>query len=772
MSLRRFFLIALCALPAVLLLRLNGQLNDSYVWRPVRIVAGGFVPGFIAHPTQPGLIYLRTDIGSVYRWNQHNGQWIPLTDFQTPANYNLNGPESVALDPTDPTRLYIAAGMYTGGPQAMLISTDQGASFTTVSVPFQMASNTDDRTAGERLAVNPFSPNELLMGTRYQGLYKSTDNAQTWNRVTSFPLASTTDGFGIQWVLYDPVNSGTIYAGAYTSSTIYKSTDDGATWSALPGQPLSWPFSVSGSTHAPVPVRAVLNPDGNLYVTYGDYPGPNNMNHGVVEKFNPSTNTWTNITPPLDTADGETSQSGGFCGISQDPTSPGIVAVSTLDRWYPVDTVYLTHDGGNTWVDLAHLTSAAGVMGLNAGNYYFNPSVYQLVSPWLTFGGTSYPTGTAKFGWWMSALLIDPTDPNHLLFGTGATVYATRNLSVAYSGAAPTWSVQALGIEETAVTALISPTAGAHLLSGMGDIGGFRHDDFVISPVGGMFTNPVAGTLGSLDWAGRNPSAIVRTQSPNSASMSPCNYGGISKDGGATWNPIPACPSGVNSGNGGVLAVDASGAMLMWTPASGSSNLQYSTDGGNSWTSVTGLFGNVTAVADKATPNLFYAFTGTNFYSTGSSGGTAFSKVNSAALPISGACNSCGVPVVNFAQKGNIWLPLGGSGLRHSVDGGVTWTNPNVAEANSVAVGAAGATTHNPAIFLYGMPTPSSAMAIYRSDDNGTTWTQINDPAHQYGGPTVIQADPRVYGRVYLGMNGRGIIYGEPASGYVRTHKR
>jgi oligoxyloglucan reducing-end-specific cellobiohydrolase len=754
MGLRKLRLPVLCAASLLLLLRLSAQLDNSYVWRPVRIVAGGFVPGLVAHPTQPGLIYARTDIGSVYRWNAHTGQWIPLTDFQTPANYNLNGPS---------------------GPAAILISTDQGATFTSVSAPFQMASNTDGRNTGERLAVNPFNPSELLMGTRYNGLYKSEDNAQTWSKVTSFPLASSSDGFGIQWVVFDPVNSGTIYAGVYTTSTVYKSTDDSATWAALPGQPLSWPFSVSSGTHAPAPMRAVVNPDGNVYITYGSYPGPNNMNYGLVEKFNPANNSWTNITPPLDTAEGETSQSGGFCGLTQDPNSAGTVAVSTLDRWYPVDTVYLTHDGGATWIDLAHVTSAAGFAGLDAGNYYFNPSVFGLLSPWLTFGGTSPPTGSAKFGWWMSALLIDPTNPNHLMFGTGATIYATNNLSVAESGSAPTWSVQALGIEETAVTALISPTADANLLSGVGDIGGFRHDELDVAPAAGMYTNPVATSVGSLDWAGQNPAVIVRTQSPSSASTSPCTYGGLSGDGGASWTPVPACPTGVNSGNGGALAVDASGTMLMWAPATASSNLQYSTGGGNTWTSVTGLFGNPAAVADKVAPNLFYTFTGSRFYSTGTSGGTAFSQVNSTALTASGLCDGsgCGIPVVNFSQKGDIWLPLGSSGLRHSTDGGVTWTNPsNVTWANSVAVGAAGTATHIPAIYLYGEAAPASVMAIYRSDDGGTTWVQINDAQHQYGGPTLIQADPRVYGRVYLGMNGRGIVYGEPAQHFEPSSKK
>jgi oligoxyloglucan reducing-end-specific cellobiohydrolase len=779
-----------------------------YVYNPVTIMAGGYVPGMIAHPTQPGLTYARTDIGGVYRWNPSTNDWTPLLDFNSAANYNLTGPESIAIDPTNPNNLYIAAGMYTTTSDwAFLVSTNQGESFSVYpETSFPMASNNDGRAAGERLAVNPFKPSELFMGTRSTGLWVSENYAQTWTKSATFPVASDTDGYGLQFVVFDPVNSGTIYVGSYSKSLVYVSKDDGATWNSLPA--VNWPANVlsadaPSTPRAPSPERALINPDGNLYVTFDDSPGPNSTAWGIVEKYNPQNPSggWTNITPPLD-GTFQTVPRGGFIGLTQNPNVSGTIAVSTFNRYYPVDDVYITQNGGSTWTSLAYncceYANGNGVDGPAYGNYYYDSAVYG-ASPYLTFGDTVYqgpPTGdpypSSRFGWWESAVLIDPINPAHIMYGTGATIYATDNLSaINFSmtngstgvnlGPAPTWYVQGQGIEETAVLALISPTSGAHLLSGVGDDGGFRHDDFTVSPLGtvagtsyGMFTNPVASNVGSLDWAGQNPSVIVRGNEPESATTSPCTYGAYSNDGGTTWAPFPKCATGANSGNGGVVAVDAGGTMFMWTGSSGSSTRpSYSTNNGTTWTATTGLSTRVSAYADKVTPKLFYAFvSGTGVYSTTTTGGITFSKVNtSPAILTKGTCTyvtgDCGLPVANWAKAGDLWLPLGTNGLYHSSNAGVTWTQVVTTEVDAVAIGATVPSTTTQSVFIYGLPTVGAFRGIYRSDNvasGGSTWYQINDTNHQYGGPTVIAADPLVYGRVFLGMNGRGIIYIDPAN--------
>jgi xyloglucan-specific exo-beta-1,4-glucanase len=64
-----------------------------------------------------------------------------------------------------------------------------------------------------------------------------------------------------------------------------------------------------------------------------------------------------------------------------------------------------------------------------------------------------------------------------------------------------------------------------------------------------------------------------------------------------------------------------------------------------------------------------------------------------------------------------------------------------------------------PAIFVSGQNDGTNWISI--SVDKGRTWNRINDDAHQYGFTSnEITGDPRVFGRVYVATNGRGIVIG------------
>ena len=65
-----------------------------------------------------------------------------------------------------------------------------------------------------------------------------------------------------------------------------------------------------------------------------------------------------------------------------------------------------------------------------------------------------------------------------------------------------------------------------------------------------------------------------------------------------------------------------------------------------------------------------------------------------------------------------------------------------------------------PAIYLSGKVDGSAG--VYRSDDEGQSFSLISDDQHRFGWVGFITGDQRQYGRVYLGTGGRGVIYGDP----------
>ncbi|MFJ8110758.1 1,4-beta-glucanase [Streptomyces sp. NPDC096132] len=712
---------ALTTLPAV-----QGQAQaadnatPTYRWRTAVIGGTGFVTGVLFHPTVRGLAYARTDIGGAYRWDDRAASWTPLTDHLGWDDWNLLGVEALAVDPAHPDRLYLALGTYTqswAGNGAILRSEDRGTTWTRTDLTVKLGANEDGRGAGERLLVDPRDSDTLWLGTRHDGLLKSTDRGATWAPATGFPATPSASGQGVTLVV---AAGRTVYAGwgdsdgTAGSPNLYR-TSDGRTWETVPGQPTG--------TSAKVPIRAAHDRHTRqLYVTYADAPGPNGQSAGSVHKLATATGTWTEVTPAAP-APGDTF---GYGGVAVDARRPGTLVVSTNNRWSAVDTVYRTTDGGRTWTSLK------------------DSAVFDVSeTPYLKWGDDQ-----PKFGWWIQAVAVDPYDSKHVLHGTGATLYGTRDLKH--------WAPQIRGLEETAVRQLISPPAGeAHLISGLGDIGVMYHERLTASPSRGMATNPVFGSATGLAQAAARPAYVVRS------GWGDHGNGAHSNDGGRTWAPFEAQPA-IAKVAPGPIAANADGSVLLWSFVhwDGTKYAAHrSTDNGRIWSEISSFPKGATPVADPVDPALLYAYdtdTGTLYASTDS--GRTFGA-RAGGLP---SGDSQFKLVAAPGRSGDLWLSTKWNGLYRSTDGGASFSKIDSCWASyTLGFGRAADGADYPAIYQVG--STEAITALYRSDDGAKTWVRINDDRHQWGWiGEVVVGDPRVYGRVYLATNGRGIQYGEP----------
>jgi hypothetical protein len=701
-----------------------------YRWSNVTVGGGGFAPGIVFSTAAPGLAYLRTDMGGAYRWEDRTGTWVPLTDGIAEGSYF--GIESIAPDPVAPDRVYAAVGMSARGPAAMLLSDDRGAHWRIVPVPFRMGGNEAGRGLGERLAVDPRDTKQLLFGSRHDGLWRSDDAGLHWRRDKGFPYAGAgtpaprETHAGIGFVLFDPARS-RIFAGIADARAagLLRSDDDGKNWSRVPGGPAGL-----------LPVKAAIDGAGRLYVTYADGIGPSGVTRGAIWALEPS-GTFHDVTPDR-RAD---APPGGYIGITADPKRAGTAYASTFNRWKPVDTLWRTADGGLHWTDLGPLSRRD-----------------TSTTPFLNWGHSE-----AALGHWIAGLALDPFDRERLAYTTGDTVYVTRD---APAGSL-VWTPWTRGIEQTAIITLTSPTAGAHLVSGFGDLGGFVHRDFGRSPPDGMFLSPRNTNTNSLDYAGRAGLVLVRSGNVHDGQEIEAGLG-WSDDGGASWHPLRTPlwndGRGVEAQGKAPVTVSADGARFFVA----AERPLLTRDRGKAWTDIVGLPGNVRIVADKVDPRLAWAIDPDMRRILASvDGGEHFAPIETRGLctdlSLTRARNRESQPalVASPFVRGDLFL-LCGKALYRSHDAGRRFARltPDL----DIALFGLGLGTAPASPAIYAVATRAGETGIWRSPDGGRRWSRIDDAQHRWGGRfRVISGDPRLRGRVYVGTDGRGILNGDPA---------
>lgn len=700
--------------------------ETGYRWGTVAMGGGGFVSGIVPSKAAKGVVFARTDVGGMYRWNDSRGTWLPLLDWASENETGYLGVEALAADPTDASRVYALVGIsyFNGGKTAILRSSDTGNTFqvTEVSGQFKAHGNGMGRGSGEKLAVDPNRPEILLCGTRWNGLWKSADRGATWTRLTGFPVTTSDDENGVSFILFDSRNgvagqaTQRIWAGVSRMGTdnLYVSEDAGATWNPVPG-----------AITTAMPQRASISSDGMLYLSYGNGAGPHGhwslpepMDAGSLRKLAVASGTWTDISPAGFTR--------AMSGISVDPRDPKHLLATSINTYWQQpngwgDVIFRSTDAGATWT--SEWTAGA------------------------TMGNGGIPWGGAQTVHWAGSAEIDPFDSERAWVSSGNGIFRTTSLSAAKS----VWSFDVAGIEETVPLDAVSIPSGP-FVSVIGDYDGFVNaSPSAYSPSGRHA--PSMGTTTGIAMAGK---ALTLARSGDQLQ--------VSNDMGATWTALTKPVDELK----GRVGLSADGKVLLWSSGTATTLRRCALSSGT-WSTATGITASTAPVGDQLDPARFYAYLpGSGQFLASTDTGKSF-----AAKASPGTGGSVLVRPVP-GRTGQVWVPLYGGGLTRTLDGGATWSKFGaVTRCDAVGFGAPKTGSSHPAAYLWG--TVNAVTGIFRSDDTGATWTRINDDAHEYGGPAngqFVLGDMNVWGRVYMSTAGRGIAWGEPPTTPVGTASR
>jgi len=197
-------------------------------------------------PGDPNTYYVGAASGGLWKSTDGGAHFTPIFDNQPVQSIG-----SIAVAPSDPNVVYVGTGepylrSHVSVGWGMFKSTDAGKTWSRAGL--------ENTGRISRIAIDPTDPNRVYvaaLGTTYgphpdRGVFRSTDGGKTWDKVLF-----VNDSTGAVDVLLDPGNARTLYATTWQvvthtwgresggrGSGIWKSTDGGTTWKRLTGHGL------------------------------------------------------------------------------------------------------------------------------------------------------------------------------------------------------------------------------------------------------------------------------------------------------------------------------------------------------------------------------------------------------------------------------------------------------------------------------------------------------------------------------------------------------
>lgn len=767
--------------------------QERYEYRNLPIPGGGYVTGFTFHSRQKDILYIRTDIGGVYRFDRESQRWKSLCDHVTMDDLSETFPIAIALDERHPERLYVACGVDAQACGELLVSEDYGETFTKYTMPMPVHGNKNGRGTGSRLIVDVTREETLWFASQQSGLWRSDDCGKTWRKIEAFReqyltfAGQTPDGKAL---FVGCAGVTTKRSDTLRGHSLFVSYDDGHSFEEL-WQPQDG--EVEGVRFAGLVAQRYATDDRNLYVTYA-VTGRNAYVHelgyscdggsvieGRVVRYPLEQNrigAGTDITPlPQEAAEF------GFSGIVAGVQTKGLLVVSTISK-EDGDCIFRSRDYGESWECILY--------DLEVGKLDFRTSYMR----------PQYNGGHSLIHW-MTDLKINPFQEEEMWFNTGTGVFRSRNLTAAEV----TFEDWSDGIEETVHLNLYSPPAGeVKVIDILGDLGGFAFRK-LDTPCDNSFDDAEGNryiTCINADYSDQFPECVVVTPRGNWTGKT---KGGLilSKDQCRTFTRLPM-PFGLSEKldevlhrieqpnvNSGWVAMSPDCRNIVWSVADNIclpvEQVLVSHDAGASFERCSvydrngkrKTEGGFKVFADRVDSSLFYGF-GDHFdFYVSEDAGETYQEI----IPRYPDGSVTRVLAVDFSKidcanktevrgdngrKGIFYMALRENGLWKLQ---YEWKKK---ELTLRRLGQEGDIFYRMGLGLirpggeylkedkavYVAATIGGEYGFYRTLDDGQTFVRLNTEEQMYGEINSMEGDSQVYGRFYIATGSRGVLYGEP----------
>lgn len=553
------------------------------------------------HPSNPQIMWMGMPNGGLWKTTNGGGMWNPMNDLMP----NL-GVSAIVVDPTNPDILYVATGDgfgysiggdHWGGTYSngVMKSTDGGLTFNNTG----LNPNLEDLQQIFRLTMNQSNP-QILLATTNLGIYRTTDGGDNWSIVRNGEHHE---------IISHPTNPDIMYA---VGAQLAKSTDAGASWFTMANQPGVMLVGTEKMAVTPDNPDAIyLWGDGNVMKTDNDgnnwviatgatswtwlfvsgwYMGaiavnPNNENDIIIAGVEigrslDNGQTVNMITDFYDNNDPATSAHVDVRDIVFSPHDPSLMFVMTDggifstpdfgDTWYDLNTGVVNtqlYKMANSDTDADYIFAGAQDQGhyiLDANQWDIGPILADgmecvihpmdenIVYANIQYGNTQLSTDRGvnfeplfqmpSFGgYWVSPMAISPNTGE--LFLGADDLYKTANYGV-------TWT---------------NLTNGATMFQNIGDFAIYPADDNTIYV---STSTKYYGDIGTVH---------------------------VTHDHGTTWQDITV---GLPVQNGAITALEVShnDPNRAWASISGFSDgekVYETTDGGITWTNISGTLPNI-----------------------------------------------------------------------------------------------------------------------------------------------------------------------------------